>query len=90
MRPGSAGRKLGEKQGGNKEAVCGELHQAYFSRRISPGDLEPPMADVLVIHWIETVVTRKLLRHFCCPIRSIRQGLWQERDRLGSANEGTG
>jgi hypothetical protein len=90
MRPGRAGRKLWEKQGGNKEAVGGELDQAHFSRGISPGDLEPPLADVLVIHWIETVITRKLLRHFCCPIRSIRQGLWQECDRLGGANEGTG
>lgn len=90
MRPGSAGRKLWEKQGGNKEAVCGELDQSHFSRRISADDLEPSMANMLVIRWVEPIVTCELLRHRCRPIRLMRQGPWQERDCLGCPNQGAG
>jgi hypothetical protein len=48
------------------------------------------MADGLSICWIETIVTRKLLRHCGLPIRPMRLGPWQECYRLGGANQGAG
>jgi hypothetical protein len=90
MRPGSAGRKLGEKQGGHKEAVGGEFDQSHFSRSIYPGDFEPSMADALSICRIETVVACELLGHCDVSIRPVREGLWQNRDGLGGADQRTG
>jgi hypothetical protein len=57
MRPGRAGRQLREKQGGQKEAVGGELDQPHFSRCIYSGDFEPSVAEVLAIGRVETIVS---------------------------------
>jgi hypothetical protein len=70
--------------------MCGELDQSHFARRISPDDVELSMAQVLMIHGVEPIITRELLQHRGLPIRLMRQGPWQERDGLGCPHQGTG
>ena len=51
--------------------------------------MQPCSAQRLSIRRIQTVVTRELFRHCCCPIGPMRQGLWHDRYGLGGPNQGT-
>jgi hypothetical protein len=84
------GRKLRQKERGDKEAMAGLFHHSDFPLRTHPHDPERAIVDPVSIRRVEAIATAESFRCALSPVRLVGQRPRQDLHRLGLASQGAG